>query len=79
MQITPDKLAAAIAESNKTRALIRELYDLRKGDEVYIDGTEMAQILAVNTNYATMISGPTSHLTKLKFIQLSKVEEKKYK
>ena len=38
---------------------------------------QMAQILAVNTNYATMISGPTSHLTKLKFIQLSKVEEKK--
>ena len=46
--ITPEKLVAAIAESNKTRALIRELYDLRKGDEVYIDGTEMAQVLAVN-------------------------------
>ncbi len=37
----------------------------------------MAQILAANTNYATMISGPTSNLTKLKFIQLSRVEEKK--
>ena len=37
----------------------------------------MAQILAANTNYATMISGPTSHLTKLKFIQLSRVEAKK--
>jgi len=37
----------------------------------------MAQILAHNTNYATMISGPTYHQTKLKFIQLSRVEEKK--
>ena len=37
----------------------------------------MAQILASNTNYATMISGPAYHRTKLKFIQLSRVEEKK--
>ncbi|MBQ2425675.1 MAG: hypothetical protein II263_04140, partial [Lachnospiraceae bacterium] len=46
-------------------------------DRVELLLKHMAQILAANTNYATMISGPTSHLTKLKFIQLSRVEEKK--
>ena len=34
VKITPEKLSAAIAESNKTHALVRELYDLRKGSEV---------------------------------------------
>ena len=37
----------------------------------------MAQVLASNTNYAAMISGPSYHKTKLKFIQLSKMEERK--
>ena len=50
---------------------------IQRVDRVEILLKQMAQILAANTNYATMISGPTSHLTKLKFIQLSKVEEKK--
>ncbi|MGN0298321.1 MAG: heat-inducible transcriptional repressor HrcA [Lachnospiraceae bacterium] len=36
---------------------------------------QMAKVLAQNTNYATMISGPSMHETKLKFIQLSKVEQ----
>ena len=34
-------------------------------------------MLAANTNYAAMISGPAYHKTKLKFIQLSKMEEGK--
>ena len=34
----------------------------------------MAKTLAVNTNYATMISAPTLHHNKLKFIQLSRVD-----
>lgn len=38
---------------------------------------QMARMLAQNTNYATMISGPSMHETKLKFIQLSKVEKNK--
>ena len=37
----------------------------------------MAKLLATNTNYATMITGPTYNQTKLKFIQLSKVEYNK--
>lgn len=36
---------------------------------------QMARILAANTNYAAMISGPQYHRTKLKFIQLSIVNE----
>lgn len=38
---------------------------------------QMARMLAQNTNYATMISGPSMHETKLKFIQLSRVEQHK--
>lgn len=36
---------------------------------------QMAKLLAANTNYAAMISGPQYHRTKLKFIQLSIVSE----
>lgn len=38
---------------------------------------QMAKILATNTNYATMISGPSYSNTKLKFIQLSKMSADK--
>jgi heat-inducible transcriptional repressor len=38
---------------------------------------QMAKILAQNTNYATMITGPSYQKTKVKFIQLSKMENKK--
>lgn len=46
VKITTEKLAAAIAESNKTRALIRELYALRTAEAVAIDGAEVAAVLA---------------------------------
>ena len=45
VKITADALRAAIVESNKTRALIRQLYELRKGDEVLIDGPEVLSAL----------------------------------
>lgn len=45
VKITADALRAAIVESNKTRALIRQLYQLRKDDEVLIDGTEVMNVL----------------------------------
>ena len=35
---------------------------------------QMAKMLAVNTNYATMISAPQVRGNKLKFIQLSRVD-----
>lgn len=36
---------------------------------------QVVKVLASNTNYATMITGPSLHNTKLKFIQLSRVHE----
>lgn len=37
---------------------------------------QVVRVLASNTNYATMISAPQYHQNKLKFIQLSKVDER---
>lgn len=50
---------------------------VQKVDKLELVLKRMAQMLAVNTNYAAMISGPAYHKTKLKFIQLSKMEEGK--
>ena len=50
---------------------------IQRVDRVELLLKQMAQILASNTNYATMVSGPNYHQTKLKFIQLSRVEANK--
>lgn len=50
---------------------------VQKVDRLELVLKKMAQALAVNTNYAAMISGPSYHKTKLKFIQLSRVEKNK--
>ena len=50
---------------------------VQKVDKLELVLKKMAQVLAANTNYATMISGPSYHKTKLKFIQLSKMEKHK--
>jgi len=55
---------------------IKELM-IQRVDRVELVLKKLAQMLAVNTNYATMISGPSYHQNKLKFIQLSKVDEHK--
>ena len=47
---------------------------VQKVDRLELVLKKMAQVLASNTNYAAMISGPSYHKTKLKFIQLSRVE-----
>ena len=36
---------------------------------------QLAKIIARDTNYAAMISGPTIHSNKVKFLQLSKIDE----
>ncbi|MEG1577097.1 MAG: heat-inducible transcriptional repressor HrcA, partial [Clostridium sp.] len=58
---------------------ITEIKDMviQRVDRVELLLKQMAKLLAVNTNYATLISGPQYHHTKLKFIQLSKIEEGK--
>ena len=53
---------------------IKELM-IRKTDQMEKMLKQIVKVLASNTNYATMITGPSLHNTKLKFIQLSRVHE----
>lgn len=55
---------------------IKELM-IQRVDRLELMLKKLAQILAADTNYAALISGPSYHKNKLKFIQLSKVEENK--
>lgn len=50
---------------------------VEKVDRVETLLQNMAKVLANNTNYATMISTPKLHNNRVKFIQLSSVEENK--
>ena len=47
---------------------------IQRVDRVELLLKRMAQMLAANTNYAAMISGPQYHQNKLKLIQLSRVD-----
>ena len=53
---------------------IRELM-VQRQDRMELLLKEIVKYLAANTNYATMITGPRYHRTKLKFIQLSIVDD----
>ena len=53
---------------------IRELM-VQRQDRMELLLKQVVRILAANTNYATMITGPRLHQTRLKFIQLSIVDE----
>ncbi len=50
---------------------------LQKEDKIDNLLKQAARLLAVNTNYATMISAPQYHHNKLKFIQLTRVDNVK--
>ncbi len=52
---------------------IQELM-IQRVDRVEMVLKKLAKLLAKDTNYAALISGPQYHRNKLKFIQLSKVE-----
>lgn len=58
---------------------VTEIKDLmlKRVDRVELLLKQMARILAQNTNYAALISAPQYHRNKLKFIQLSRVDERK--
>ena len=58
---------------------VTEIKDLmlKRVDRVELLLKQMARILAQNTNYAALISAPQYHRNKLKFIQLSKVDDGK--
>ena len=55
---------------------VKELM-IRRVDRVELILKKLAQLLANNTNYAAMISGPQYHRNKLKFIQLSQMDPHK--
>lgn len=61
-------------EKDKEIEEIKELM-LQKEDKMDLLLKQVARVLAQNTNYATMISSPQYHRNKLKFIQLSRVDE----
>ena len=48
---------------------------LEKSDKVDQVLKQAAKVLAVNTNYATMVSAPVNSRNTLKFIQLSQVDQ----
>lgn len=49
---------------------------IQRQDKLELLLKQLARVLATNTNYAAMISGPQYHHTRLKFIQLSVVNER---
>ncbi len=61
-------------EKDREVAEIKDLM-IEKTDKMEKVLKQVVKILASNTNYATMITGPTYHRNKLKFIQLSRVTE----
>lgn len=60
-------------EKDKELEELKEMM-LEKEDKMDHLLKQVAKLLAVNTNYATMISAPAVHRNKLKFIQLSRVD-----
>lgn len=66
-----EQLNQATQEVNKMQTML-----LEKEDKMETILKQMAKILAVNTNYATLVSAPQVRGNKLKFIQLSRVDEK---
>lgn len=66
-----EKLNQATQEVKEMQTML-----LEKEDKMESILKQMAKMLAVNTNYATMVSAPQARGNKLKFIQLSRVDEK---
>ncbi len=64
-----------IMEKDREVEEIREQM-IEKADKMDQVLKQAAKVLAQNTNYATMITSPSYNRNKLKFIQLSKVDEK---
>ena len=60
-------------EKDKELEEMKEMM-LEKEDKMDNLLKQVAKLLAVNTNYASMISAPAVHKNKLKFIQLSRVD-----
>ena len=63
-----------IKEKDQEVTEMKELM-IQRQDKMELVLKQMARVLANNTNYATMITSPQYHRTKLKFIQLSMVSD----
>jgi len=70
-ELTPAKLREAIKAHNQQRALVRELYDLKKLDPPLISGTETIQVTAALMNL------PVAEGTELLREVISEVRERK--
>ncbi len=49
VQVSPEKLTEAVKVYNETRRLLKDLYDLRTGDEPPFTGAEMLTVLSAGT------------------------------
>jgi heat-inducible transcriptional repressor len=63
-----------IQEKDREVTELKELM-IQKTDKMEQVLKQVVKVLAGNTNYATMVSTPQYHQNKLKFLQLSKVDE----
>lgn len=70
-----DHMLAKIEEREK-KVSEREELIIEKMDKVDAMMENMAKVLANNTNYATMVTTPKSKGNKIKFVQLSLLEDK---
>ncbi|MFX0188817.1 MAG: 2-hydroxyacyl-CoA dehydratase subunit D [Candidatus Hodarchaeota archaeon] len=70
VSISDEKLKKAIRVYNKTRELLKEIYDLRKHDNPPITGTEMLNIISAG------ISMPRDQFNELLSQQLQELKEK---
>ena len=60
-------------EKDKELEELKEMM-LEKEDKMEHLLRQVAKLLAANTNYASMISAPTIHTNKIKFVQLSRLD-----
>jgi bzd-type benzoyl-CoA reductase N subunit len=70
-KLTPEKLREAIVVHNEQRALVRELYELRKSDPPIISGTETVQVMRA------LMSIPVEEGNALLREVISEVKERK--
>ena len=70
-ELSSTKLKEAIREHNQQRALVRDLYDLRKPDPPLISGTETLQVMMA------LMSVPVEEGTKLVKEVIDEVKERK--
>jgi len=70
-ELTPDRLREAVKAHNQQRALVRELYDLRKPDPPLISGTETLQVMRA------LMSIPVEEGSELLRQVISEVKQRK--